>query len=165
MKVTQTHSCYYNLFSMPYTESLLAEILRCSSIVPVGVPHRALKDIKINGYDVKKDTVIMSNFYYIHYNEKIWGDPLNFRPERFLSPDGKVFKKHEALVAFSVGRRQCLGESLARDTLFLFITNIFQRFTVAHDDPTKVAKDLSSIELMNSIAPCPQPYKVVFHSN
>jgi len=147
---------------MPYTESLLAEIFRCSSIVSFGVPHRALTDMKINGYDIKKDTVLMANIHYIHYNKKIWGDPLNFRPERFLSADGKTFKKHDALVAFSVGRRQCLGESLARDTLFLFITNIFQQFTVAHEDSSKVIKDLSGIELEESIAPTPKPYQVVF---
>jgi len=143
-------------------ESLLTEILRCSSIVPPGVPHRALTDMKIRGYDVKKDTIIMANIYYIHYNEKIWGDPLNFRPERFLSPDGKDFKKHEAVIPFSVGRRQCLGESLARDTLFLFITNIFQRFTVAHADPSKVVKDLSKVETAEALTPCPAPYKVIF---
>jgi hypothetical protein len=49
---------------------------------------------------------------YIHYDPKIWGDPETFRPERFLSPDGKSFKKHEALLAFSVGNRQCLGNSV-----------------------------------------------------
>jgi len=146
---------------MPYTESLLTEVLRSSSIVPGGVPHRTLKDIKINGYDIKKDTVIMANIYYIHYNEKIWGDPLNFRPERYLSPDGKVFKKPEAVMAFSVGRRQCIGESLARDTLFLFITNIFQRFSIAHADPSKVAKDLSDVETADTITPNTAPYKVV----
>jgi len=103
----------------------------------------------------------MANNHYIHYNQKIWGDPQNFRPERFLSPDGKVFKKHEALLAFSVGRRQCLGETLARDTLFLFITNIFQRFTMIHEDPNKVAKDLTGVKKADTILPSPAPYKLI----
>jgi len=28
--------------------------------------------------------------YSVHYNPEIWGDPENFRPERFLSKDGKA---------------------------------------------------------------------------
>lgn len=117
---------------MPYTEALIAETLRYSSIAPIGI-HRALKAQEFRGYMIPKDTLLIQNLYFIHHDPRVWGDPENFRPERFLSPDGKTFKKHDALMPFSTGRRQCLGESLARDSLFLFTTNIFQRFWVEFD--------------------------------
>ena len=43
------------------------------------------------------------NFVRIHKNEKLWGDPENFRPERFLDPDGKFIIKDHKLLAFGAG--------------------------------------------------------------
>jgi cytochrome P450 len=148
---------------MPYTEGVLSEILRCSSITPFGLPHTALVDGEIRGYSVPKDTIVMANIHYIHYNLKIWGDPENFRPERYLSPDGKTFKKPEALIAFSAGRRQCLGESLARDTLFLFLTNIFQRFTVSMKESSypKNIKNVKCLEPEVGLQLTPKAYTVI----
>ena len=34
------------------------------------------------------------------------------------------FRKDEHLIPFSIGKRQCLGESLAKAQLFIFITGI-----------------------------------------
>jgi cytochrome P450 len=50
-----------------------------------------------------------------------WKDGTEFRPERFISADGAV-KKDDHLIPFSVGKRQCLGETLAKVELFLFFT-------------------------------------------
>ncbi|XP_075858268.1 vitamin D 25-hydroxylase isoform X3 [Microcebus murinus] len=54
-------------------------------------------------------------------------DPEVFYPERFLDSSG-YFAKKEALVPFSLGRRHCLGEQLARMEMFLFFTALLQRF-------------------------------------
>jgi cytochrome P450 len=144
---------------MPYTEAVIAETLRHSSIVPHGVEHRALRDTEYKGYLIRKGDIISPNLYSIHHDPGIWGDPENFRPERFLSPDGKTLKKHEALLAFSVGRRQCLGESLARDMLFLFAANVFQRFCIEWDNS---GPDYGfQYENEMSVALIPKPYKVL----
>ena len=49
-----------------------------------------------------------------------------FRPERFLDADG-FFKPNEMLQPFGIGRRKCLGESLARMENFLFFDIFSQR--------------------------------------
>lgn len=56
-------------------------------------------------------------------------DPKEFNPNRFLNDDGS-FKTINELIPFSVGKRKCLGESLAKMELFLFISNLFNQFKV-----------------------------------
>ncbi|CAG7835654.1 unnamed protein product [Allacma fusca] len=121
---------------LPYAEATIQEIFRKSSLAVTGMMHTPLRDATFGGYDIPKDTWIMPNIYAIHHDPKIWGDPHNFRPERFLSPDGKTVIKSDNVLPFSLGKRICLGEHLARDEIFLFLTNIFQRFNITLD-PTK----------------------------
>ena len=50
-----------------------------------------------------------------------------FRPQRFLDEAGNV-KRDEHFIPFSVGKRQCLGETLAKTELFLFFTALVQQY-------------------------------------
>ena len=94
---------------MTYTEAVINETLRKSSNLPFGVPHAAVEDTTIGSFDVPKDTIIFSNLYAIHHCEETWGDPYEFRPERFLTPDESTLIKHETFVAFGLGKRMCPG--------------------------------------------------------
>jgi cytochrome P450 len=121
---------------LPYAEATIQEVFRKSSLVVNGLMHTSMEDATFAGYDIPKGTWIQPSIYVIHHDPSIWGDPENFRPERFLSEDGKTVIKSENLIPFSVGKRICLGENLARDEIFLFLTNIFQRFAIELD-PSK----------------------------
>ena len=114
---------------MPYTEAVIAECMRFSSIVPFGVMHEATQDTYFEGYLIPKGFTVSAFQYGVHHDKRFWGDPENFRPERFINEDGK-FQKNDALIPFSLGKRQCLGELLARDELFLLTTHIFHSFDV-----------------------------------
>jgi cytochrome P450 len=114
---------------LPYTQAVINELLRYSSLVPFSLFHKATKDVQLAGYTIPKDTMMIPNLYAAHFDKKTWKDPENFRPERFINDQGQ-YEKNDAVMAFSYGKRACLGETLARDELFLFFTSIFQRFTV-----------------------------------
>ena len=89
---------------LPYTEACIMEIQRLGSIAPMAVPHRALKDVDINGYTIPKDTMVFSILYHILRDPDYWTDPNVFKPERFLTGDGKQVIKEERFIPFGVGK-------------------------------------------------------------
>ncbi|XP_007497100.2 vitamin D 25-hydroxylase isoform X1 [Monodelphis domestica] len=112
---------------MPYTEAVLHEVLRFCNVVPLGIFHATSQDTVVRGYSIPRGTTVITNLYSVHFDKKYWKDPEVFYPERFLDSQGQFVKK-EALVPFSLGRRHCLGEQLARMEMFLFFTSLLQRF-------------------------------------
>lgn len=117
---------YEDRLKMPYTEAFMNEVFRFGSITPLAV-HANPEETTLGGYRIPKRTWVIGNIYGIHWDKKLWGDPENFRPERFLNEAGE-FVRSEHVLPFSVGRRNCLGESLARIEAFLFLTSMLQKY-------------------------------------
>lgn len=116
--------------NLPYTEACIREIMRLETLVPSSIPHRSLRDTKIAGFDIPKGTLALPALYAFHNDKQLWGDPNNFRPERFIGPNGKLDLKLDKSLPFGAGKRLCAGETFARNTLFLFISAFFQNFNI-----------------------------------
>jgi cytochrome P450 len=115
---------------MPYTEATLRESLRYDTLVPSSVPHRAMVDTKLGGYEIPKDTAVLASLFALHMSEEVWKDPENFRPERFLNSKGQLCLKYDKSLPFGGGRRLCAGETFARNTIFLCVTALLQNFNI-----------------------------------
>ncbi|ODM88138.1 Farnesoate epoxidase [Orchesella cincta] len=143
---------------LPYTEAIIMETLRLSSILPVSIPHQILADTVFHGFFLPKGTTVLASQYGIHHDPKIWGNDVNeFRPERFLSEDENHVVLHDALIPFSVGRRSCLGEGFAKDVIFLFVASILQKFNIKPDPGCPIV----DIEPQSGIALEPKRFKFV----
>nr|XP_055051836.1 cytochrome P450 2C20-like isoform X1 [Misgurnus anguillicaudatus] len=114
--------------SLPFTDAVIHEVQRYLDIVPLSVPHYATRDITFRGYVIPKDTVIIPLLHSVLRDEGQWDTPWTFNPEHFLDANGN-FKKSPAFLPFSAGKRSCVGESLARMELFLFIVSLLQKFS------------------------------------
>ena len=113
---------------VPYIEALIAEVLRLSSIAPLSVPHKATADTELGDYHIPKGTILMMNIHAMHYDPNYWEEPHQFMPERFIHPEGHYYVPNASYMPFSVGRRVCLGEKLAKRELFLFFCYLIKHF-------------------------------------
>ncbi|XP_071112705.1 cytochrome P450 2U1-like [Haliotis cracherodii] len=126
--------------NLPYVEATILEVLRRADIVPTGVPHAVPHDVQFRGYTFPKGVTVITNLDSVLQDPDVWGDPQTFRPNRFLDDAGKIQKTDE-FIPFSLGRRVCLGESMARMELFLFLTTMIQRFKFLPVDGQKPSLD------------------------
>ena len=53
----------------------------------------------------------------------LWEEPESFRPERFLTEEGKLHKPAH-FMPFAAGQRMCLGDKIAEMELQLFFTSL-----------------------------------------
>ncbi|XP_068117909.1 cytochrome P450 2D17-like isoform X3 [Hyperolius riggenbachi] len=155
IRVDRDHLDYEDQVRMPYTQAVLLEIQRFSSVVPLGVSHTPIKDVQLNGYTIPKGTIIITDLSSAHYDERHWKYPHQFNPENFFNKDGDVVKV-ESFMPFSAGPRVCLGENLARMELFLFFTTMLTHFEFHWPDP-KSPPDLTAVF---GISQVPKPFKM-----
>ncbi|KAM3876144.1 cytochrome P450 2J2-like [Diretmus argenteus] len=140
--------------NMPYTDAVIHEIQRMGNIFPLGLARMANKDTVLGEYTIPKGTMILATLHSVLHDESMWETPHSFNPQHFLDQDGK-FRKREAFIPFSAGKRICLGEQLARMELFLFFTCLLQRFSFSAPTGEK-----PSLEFRLGTTHCPKPYRL-----
>ncbi|XP_059169542.1 cytochrome P450 2J2-like [Physella acuta] len=140
--------------NLKYLNAFIMETQRIANIAPL-VLYECMADTNFETYTIPKGTQIISNLDSVLRNKKIWGDPENFRPERFIEVDGSLQTPDE-FIPFSVGRRVCLGESLAKMELYLYMASLFQKFKFLPEDEN----NLPSLQDTVGITSPPLPYRI-----
>ncbi|GAB0087450.1 Cytochrome P450 [Sergentomyia squamirostris] len=129
--------------NLPYVEATVREIMRFETLVPSSIPHKAMVDSKLLGYDVPKDCFMLPGLYSFHGDPEIWGNDAHiFRPERLIGEDGKLSLKLDKSLPFGAGKRLCAGETFARNTMFLMVAALAQNFNIKQPPGAKLP-DLS----------------------
>uniref|UniRef100_A0A1I8AC43 Unspecific monooxygenase n=1 Tax=Steinernema glaseri TaxID=37863 RepID=A0A1I8AC43_9BILA len=119
------HVEFTDKLSMPYTNAVITELLRCSCVLNINLFH-----------ETTCDTV--------------------FEPERYLCAKSK--KLEQQVIPFGVGKRSCLGESLAKAELFLILSNFLQKYIISVPDGSPLPS-LQQIALDGTLKRT-RPYRV-----
>lgn len=118
--------------NLPYVKAAISEVLRWRTVTILGgIPHAPIQDDEYRGYFIPKGTAITGNVWAIHRNPREFPEPDNFRPERYLG--GKLERPYPNKAghnAFGWGRRQCSGQPLAEQGLFLSIATLLWAFNI-----------------------------------
>ncbi|XP_069065963.1 cytochrome P450 2K1-like [Pleurodeles waltl] len=130
--------------NMPYTDAVAHEIQRFANILPLNVSRGTTTDVHFRGYCIPKGTEVMPLLISVLQDKTQWATPYEFNPQHFLDANGRFVKK-DAFMPFSIGRRACVGESLAKMELFLFFAGLLQKFTF-HAPPGVAEADLDLTE-------------------
>ena len=116
-KISSINNC-------PLFRAFIQECFRKSQFSALGLPHYTKTEIKVTLIDNKecyipKNSIILANYLKIagnfEYNRdkyENWENSKTFNINHFLD-DNRKFKKNESQLVFSVGKRDCLGRSLA----------------------------------------------------
>uniref|UniRef100_A0A0B7BCJ1 Cytochrome P450 n=1 Tax=Arion vulgaris TaxID=1028688 RepID=A0A0B7BCJ1_9EUPU len=142
---------------LTYLSAVIQETQRLASLVPIAIRRVVCVPFEMNGYTFPKGSIILPNLDSVLHDKKVWGDPENFRPERFLDKSGNLLHPDE-IIPFSIGRRVCLGEALAMMELFLFLSSMLQRFKFVPVDSHK----LPSLKAIIGITSMPNNFNVRF---
>ncbi|XP_072015539.1 cytochrome P450 2A10-like [Amphiura filiformis] len=142
--------------NLPYTQAVIAELHRIISLIPLSGFHVAGDTTTFRGYTIPKNSLVISNLYAVLHSPEIWGDPEEFRPERFLDDDGN-FRESDELIPFGIGRRICMGEALARQELFIFFTHLLHQFKF---EKTSEDAPMPTLEPIEGVVTHPQKYKL-----
>ena len=135
-------------------DALVAEIQRCGNVAPFGLTHALSKDIEVDGYHYTKNSRIVPNLSAILSDTENFSNPENFDPKRFLCKQTGRFISHPALVVFGLGQRECLGKSLAKSELYLFLAGLLHQFEFSSSIQGMPDKNNASI----GITRVPKPY-------
>ncbi|KAH8822091.1 cytochrome P450 [Xylogone sp. PMI_703] len=111
-----------------YCQAIVSETLRWRTVTILGgIPHAPIQDDVFGDYLIPKDTWIAGNMWTIHRNPKDFPDPDRFEPERFLDRK-QPFPNKKGHSVFGWGRRQCSGQPLAEQGLFLTMARLLWAF-------------------------------------
>ncbi|XP_043076363.1 cytochrome P450 2J2-like [Puntigrus tetrazona] len=143
--------CVEDRADMPYTDAVIHEVQRLSDVLPMGFPKKSVKDTKLGEYFIPKGTSISANLSSVLHDPDEWETPDTFNPGHFLTENGQ-FRKRDAYLPFSAGKRACLGEQLARQVVFLFFASLLQRFTFSKGPGEELSLEG---EIWFTYVPCP----------
>lgn len=135
---------YESLSELKYLECCIDETLRKYPIVPVHF-REAARDYKVADSDliIPEGTSIFIPALGFHRDPKIYENPMQFKPERFLdSPTGNGNSKGVFYTPFGDGPRNCIGMRLGKLTTKIGLALVLSKFNLQLTDTEMMHKEV-----------------------
>lgn len=145
--------------NLKYLQAIVKETLRLYPPGPLSGPREASEDCYIGEYFVPKGTRLIVNLWKLHRDPRVWKDPLQYKPERFMDSHNNVNYKGQSYeyIPFSSGRRMCPAVNYGLLVVHLTLARLIQSYELA--TPMNVAVDMS--EGLGIALPKVKPLEVI----
>jgi cytochrome P450 len=134
---------FLQLEQLPYLSAVVCEGFRVS----YGVSSRLTRiapdhDLVFNEWTIPAGTPVAMTSLFIHNDTKLFPNPHDFKPERWLNGGVRDHRLEKYLVNFSKGTRSCVGQNLAVAEIYLTVASIFRRFELELFETTREDVDI-----------------------
>jgi len=129
--------------NLVYIQAIIKETMRLHSPIQLITIRENVEDCIVGGYHVPAGTRLFVNLWKIHHDPRVWPEPWEFWPERFLTThkDVDLRGKHFDLIPFGSGRRGCPGVSFTLQIVEFTLASLVHAFEIA--TPTGEPVDMS----------------------
>jgi len=110
----------------------LSKKLRLYPPAPLSAPREFIENCNLSGYNINKGTRLITNLWKIQTDIKVWEDPLEFKPERFLTTHKDIDMRghHFELLPFGGGRRICPAISFGLQMVHFTLATFLHSFEI-----------------------------------
>ncbi|PON82420.1 Cytochrome P450, E-class, group I [Trema orientale] len=138
--------------NLVYLQAILKETLRLYPGFPFH--QESAEDCILGGYYIPAGTRLLVNTSKLHRDPKVWSDPNEFRPERFLTTHQNLDLRGQnfEFIPFGSGRRICPGISFSLAIMQLTLAVLLHEFDIktTSDQPVdmSIAPGITSLKAL-----------------
>jgi cytochrome P450 len=120
-----------------YLRAVISEALRLRPVVPLA-GRRLAGELRVGDWVLPAGTDVSPAFWLTHTRPDLYPEPLEFRPERFLSSPPETY----AWIPFGGGVRRCLGAAFAEFEMRIVLREVLTRCELrgARRAPERIAR-------------------------
>ncbi|XP_059295872.1 cytochrome P450 98A3-like [Lycium ferocissimum] len=149
-----------DISNLSYLQYVVKESLRLHPPTPLMLPHMAGNNAKVGGYNIPKGSIVHVNVWALGRDPRIWKDPLQFWPERFMKEDVDMKGHDYRLLPFGSGRRTCPGTKLAINLVTSMLAHLLHHFIWSLPNGVEV-EDVDMMESPGMVTYMQTPLHVV----
>ena len=124
---------------MPLLDRALSEAERLYPPIP-NAPRGVCRDVYFGEHLLPAGTLVLYSAAASHLLPSVWRAPIVFDPDRFAPPREEHKRVAYALVGFGGGPRVCIGKTLARVELMLFLAHALRRYQLTPVPGQRIAQ-------------------------
>ena len=145
--------------NLNYLQAVVKETLRLYPPGPVTGLREAMEDCNVGGYYVPKGTRLIINIWKLQRDPRVWSNPSEFKPERFMTTHANVDVRGQNFeyIPFSSGRRSCPAIPFGMQVVHLALARLLRGFDIMTVGGAKVdmregsGLDLPKVDPLNVI--------------
>ncbi|RZC45027.1 hypothetical protein C5167_037976 [Papaver somniferum] len=146
-----------DISKLTYFQAAVKETFRLHPGVPLLIPRRTNEATDVCGYNVPKHAIVFVNVWGMARDEKVWPEPYEFKPERFLGSELDVKGQDFEILPFGTGRRSCVGMPLGHRMVHYSLASLLHAFEwdfsahILQDMTEKVGITLQKAKVLSGV--------------